>query len=371
MHDALQLVRHELGPDAAVLHTREVQQSRMFGLLPGTPQIEVTASVEVNVPSRLSTSGIRQPAGAQPMTAPSLQPADTPEPADDVRVQIAELQKMVAELCRQKDAPPGKLKENTSPLLAELLDAELSEGIARDLIAQVDNESPVGTTADPYQVKSRIADFVGRELRVTGPVTAGAEGARVVALVGPTGVGKTTTIAKLAANLQLNDRCRVGLITADTYRIAAAEQLRTYAEIMGLPLEVAATPAELHEAVERFRNLDVVLIDTAGRSPKDDVKIGELEALLAGTRLDEIHLVVSAASGEQSLGDTARRFAPIGATALLLTKLDEATGFGGVLPLVRASGLPVSYLTHGQEVPDDIAVADAGWLSRVIVGVEE
>ena len=116
---------------------------------------------------------------------------------------------------------------------------------------------------------------------------------KVVALVGPTGVGKTTTIAKIAANFRLRDKKTVGLITADTYRIAAVEQLRTYAEIIDLPLEVVTTPREMRRAVLQMEHLDLVLIDTAGRSPHDELRLHELRALLREANPDETHLVLS------------------------------------------------------------------------------
>ena len=150
----------------------------------------------------------------------------------------------------------------------------------------------------------------------------------MVALVGPTGVGKTTTIAKLAANYRLREKRRVGLITVDTYRVAAVEQLRTYADIIDLPMEVVATPREMREAVARMNHLDLVLMDTAGRSPRDEVKIQELKSMLAEAEPDEVHLVLSSTAGAKSLISTAERFADVGTTALLLTKLDEAHSLG-------------------------------------------
>jgi flagellar biosynthesis protein FlhF len=191
----------------------------------------------------------------------------------------------------------------------------------------------------------------------------------VVALVGPTGVGKTTTIAKLAANFRLRENRRVGLITVDTYRIAAVEQLRTYADIIDLPMEVVSTPREMREAVERMRSLDLVLMDTAGRSPRDEVKIRELRSLLAEAAPAEVHLVLSAASSARSLAAAAERFAPVGVTALLITKLDEATGLGNLLALARNCRLPFSYLTDGQNVPDDISIAEAKRLAQLILNI--
>ena len=193
---------------------------------------------------------------------------------------------------------------------------------------------------------------------------------RLVALVGPTGVGKTTTIAKLAANFRLREKRRVGLITVDTYRIAAVEQLRTYADIIDLPMEVVSTPREMHQAVARMADLDLILMDTAGRSPRDEVQIQELKSMLAEAMPDEVHLVLSSVASAKSLANTAEQFAAVGTTALVLTKLDEAASLGNLLPLVRSSRLPLSYLTHGQNVPDDIAPADAGRLARLILGIE-
>ena len=138
---------------------------------------------------------------------------------------------------------------------------------------------------------------------------------RVVALVGPTGVGKTTTIAKLAANYRLREKRRVGLITVDTYRVAAVEQLRTYADIIDLPMEVVATPREMREAVARMGHLDLVLMDTAGRSPRDEVKIQELKSMLSEAEPDEVHLVLSSTAGAKSLIGTAEKFADVGTTS--------------------------------------------------------
>jgi flagellar biosynthesis protein FlhF len=208
------------------------------------------------------------------------------------------------------------------------------------------------------------------EIRVAGPIRGEPGRCRVVALVGPTGVGKTTTIAKLAANFRLKEKRKVGLITVDTYRIAAVEQLRTYADIIDLPMAVVSTPREMREAVTRMSDLEIVLMDTAGRSPRDEVKIQELRTMLIEAKADEVHLVLSAVGSAGGLKRTAEQFRPAGTTALVLTKLDEATSLGNVLPLLRASKLPLSYVTDGQNVPDDIEAADQRRLARMLLGME-
>ncbi|MEX0818880.1 MAG: AAA family ATPase, partial [Pirellulaceae bacterium] len=222
---------------------------------------------------------------------------------------------------------------------------------------------------DRLLVKSRLARLLEEELRCCGPTRVTRGTRRIVALVGPTGVGKTTTIAKLAANFHLREKHRVGLITVDTYRIAAVEQLRTYADIIDLPMEVVSTPREMRTAIARLSDLDLILMDTAGRSPQDDLRIQELKALLNEAHADEVHVVLSSVASPASMKQAAERFLEVGATSLLLTKLDESTGLGSILPVLRSSKLPVSYLTNGQNVPEDIASADRGKLARNILGV--
>src|SRR5262249_8864487 len=154
------------------------------------------------------------------------------------------------------------------------------------------------------------------------------------------------------------------------YRIAAVEQLRTYADIIDLPMEIVATPREMHQALARMAELDLILMDTAGRSPRDDVQIQELKSLLAEAAPQEVHLVLVAGPGASTRANPARQFAPVGPTALVPKKLDEAVSPGNLLPLVRNCRLPLSSLTHGQNVPDDIAAADPRRLARAILGLE-
>jgi flagellar biosynthesis protein FlhF len=175
-------------------------------------------------------------------------------------------------------------------------------------------------------------------------------------------------VAKLAANFKLAHGLRPGLVTVDTYRIAAVEQLRTYAEIIDLPLTVANTPGEMRRAIDDLGNVDLVLIDTAGRSPRDEVKIRELADFLAAAQPDEVHLVLSAVAGERSLRAAVERFAVVQADRLILTKLDEADGLGAVLGVLGQADRPVSYLTTGQAVPDDIEPANRSRIARLILG---
>lgn len=377
MKEALDLVRRELGPDAAVLHTRELNGGLMRRMVFGR-QFEVAASANVNVPSRLPVRMQElQGAGSgeqgvhdRESTVAELR-APTSVLDRHVAGQLDRLQEMVEKLCQQsRSAPQHDLPEALFRVFTDMIEAEVDEGLARDYIDRVRFDHGERDVSDPVLVKAHVAQMLEDEIAVTGPLTTTPGKCRLAALVGPTGVGKTTSIAKLAANYRLRERKRVGLITVDTYRVAAVEQLRTYADIIDLPMEVVATPREMREAVARMQNLDLVLMDTAGRSPRDEIKIQELRAVLAEAEPDDVLLVLSSTAGTKSLAATAERFAEVGTTALLLTKLDEATSLGHLAALVRECPLPISYLTDGQNVPDDIQVAERCRLANLMLGTE-
>ena len=377
MHEALARVRRELGPNAAVLHTREVPAEGWWSRLRGVRQIEVTASAAVNVPSRFAESSETVAAKALAAAEPSAPlgrsaPASPAWPVpEDVKGQLTDLQSMLKELCRQSQHGKQRdLPETLFQLFTDLIEADLNEDVARELVERVRNEASNEELADRMLIKARVARMIEGEVPIAGPISVAPGRSRLVALVGPTGVGKTTTIAKLAAHYRLKQKHNVGLITVDTYRIAAVEQLRTYAEIIDLPMQVVSSPREMREAVRRMRGQDLILLDTAGRSPRDDIKIRELKAFLTEAGADEVHLVLSAVTAARTLEQTAQRFAAVGTTRLILSKLDEASSLGNLLPLVRSAKLPLSYLTNGQNVPDDIETAAAGRVARLVLGME-
>lgn len=384
MREALDIVRQELGPEAAVLHTREIRESRLFGLLQGKPLVEVTASAGVHVPSRLSTQETRRPQGGpvpandavytDPTHGTALNRGRSSGGIDlsvQLSTQLDDLRQMVKNLCDCSASKPQRdLPDSLFRLFTKLIDAEVNDQLAREMVERVRSEAPDIELADAILLQARLARLIEAELAIAGPIRVVAGSTRVAALVGPTGVGKTTTIAKLAANYRLREKRSVGLITVDTYRIAAVEQLRTYADIIDLPMEVVSTPREMREAVERLRGLDLILMDTAGRSPRDEIKLQELKAFLSEASADEVHLVLSGVAGERTLVQTAQRFRDVGTTSIIFTKLDEAGGLGNLLPVLRESGLPLSYLTNGQNVPDDIEVATAERFADLILEIE-
>ena len=355
MREALSQVRRDLGGHAVILNTREVRGRRLFGL--GRREwIEVTAASEP------------PPEVAVKFLAPSATALDP-----KFRDRLGHLHAMVEGLTREGRLEhllpdlPGELV----PTYASLLEAEVPEILARRLVRLVAERIEPDEARDPVALRDALRVAVETCLPIAPPIGVVPGVRKVVALVGPTGVGKTTTVAKLAANFKLVHGLRPGLLTVDTYRIAAVEQLRTYAEIIDLPLAVANAPSEMDAAIDSLGDVDLVLIDTAGRSPRDEVKVRELADFLEVARPDEVHLVLSATTGEKSLRAAVERFARVRADRLILTKLDEADGLGGVLAVIGQANRPVSYLTTGQAVPDDIEPADRARLAALILGHEE
>lgn len=262
-------------------------------------------------------------------------------------------------------------------LYLQLLDHQVSTPVADQLAGEVRDELSAEDLNDATVVRQAMLEKIAGLIKVdaTTDISTGAREhgrpatgpAKVIALLGPTGVGKTTTVAKLAANHKLRYGQKVGLITADTYRIAAVEQLRTYADIVGLPMKVALTPNDMRDAIESLRNCDLVLVDTAGRSQHDAGKLDELRAFLQAASPDEQHLVLSIASSESVIVRAAERFGALGPARVILSKLDEAEDFGVIANIASRIGLPVSHVTTGQEVPDHIEPAQSMKLAKLVL----
>lgn len=354
---ALNLIWRELGPDAKVLSTQQRPQG-LFGRLTGSRLVEVTAS----------SMAIHEPASA-PITreetvtdvAPTV--SDMPPVEFDYRAKFKALaatevnESLLESLIEQHQRRETRaLPPTLFQVFTDLLDADVDDGFARSAIAEIERSLTPAELADAAAVKDRLKASISQKIITCPPQSPGKR--RVMALIGPTGVGKTTTIAKLAANYRLRDKLRVGLITVDTYRIAAVDQLRAYADIIDLPMEVVTTPREMRDAVTKLSDQDIVLIDTAGRSPHDEIQIQELKAMLTEARADEVQLVLSSVYHSRHLTRLVEHFRITKPTSLLLTKLDETTSRGHLLPLLCDSGVAISYTTHGQNVPDDIQPAD-------------
>lgn len=310
-------------------------------------------------------------------------PQVRPTPADE---RLRELERMLGQLLvvsRQTAARlggpgggtpvPTPATDALSRLYLALGDAEMPPELVDEIVGQLRDRLPAAELAKDATVRRSAIAALAAMIPCAPADPASRVGARplTMAFVGPTGVGKTTTIAKLAALFKLREHRRVGLITTDTYRIAAVEQLRTYAEIIGLPLRVATTPAEVADATAALRECDVVLMDTAGRPPRDAARLAETRDLMAAARPTHVHLVLSASAAPAVMAQAADRFAALSPTRLLVTKLDEAGPLGPLVGLVRRVALPLSYATHGQEVPDHITPASADRLAELVLASAE
>ena len=263
--------------------------------------------------------------------------------------------------------PPGALFD----MYLKLINQDVSAELADQIIASVRDRLGPEVIDDIDAVRAAMCDELARLIPSAGdqpPPSRGADRPFVLALIGPTGVGKTTTVAKLAATFKLKHQRSVGMITCDTYRIAAVDQLRTYAEIIGVPLEVALSPAEMQRAIKSLGHCDIVLIDTAGRGQNDSQRLDELREFIDAASPDEVHLVLSSTAGEKVLMREAEAFAAVRADRIVLTKLDEAVGMGMVVNVMHRVGKALSFVTMGQEVPEHIEPGSAKRLAAMLLG---
>lgn len=359
MKAALSQVRRDLGGQAFILGTREVRRRGLFGARRRT-LVEVRASaaspIDINLP-------ITQTAGE------ARTHADRPLDAH-VGAELARLHAMVAALSDQGSVEHlvPELPRELAATYARLLDVNIQEPLARRLIQLVAERLRETGGATEDQAEATLAEIVDNCLSIAPPIVVVSGVQRVVAVVGPTGAGKTTTLAKLAATFKLVEGFTVGFASVGAHRVGGADQLKTYAEIIDVPFASASSQAEIGRAMQSLGDVDLVFVDTAGISPRDGVKIRELSDFLAEIRPDETHLVVSAASTEQFLRSTLERFEPLSCDRLILTKFDEAAALGHLLSVIPQSAKPISYLTMGQAVPDDIEPADSRRLTALILG---
>ena len=286
-----------------------------------------------------------------------------------VSKEMRDIKAMIRDLARQQQSNAcPKVPDELFDHYLQLIQGQVAEEIALDIIRALPRELRPEELAQPHCVRERVAEHIERLLPACPPVVRrSGDRPHVLVLVGPTGVGKTTTLAKLAANLKVRDGHRVGMITLDTYRIAAVDQLRRYSEIIRAPLRVVSCPDELRSAVAGFSNMDYVLVDTAGRSPKDAAQLDELRDLLDAIDPDDVHLVLSSTSCQSAVELAYQKFSGVRVDKIIFTKLDEACHVGVVLNVCHKVGKALSYVTTGQDVPNDIEVGRGRVLARMIL----
>ncbi len=405
--ECLQLAKQEMGVEAMILSKKTFRQGALFGRIGGREMVEVTfgtyrpaPGVSVTfqhspVPAVPSSPAAEDNAAAQAAPASALQTLEaqvanltesvqallsgkgraTEKPAAFVSAPVTARSGSEAAPASEKPAkaprrarrptlaeaaPAPALPTEAYPtLMRQLLDAEVAAPLARQLVAAVPDGLSTG------EAVSELRTLIAQRLRIANRLRTQPGEMRLLAFLGTTGVGKTTTIAKLAAQYALMERRRVGVITLDTYRIAAAQQLQTYGKLLRVPVLIAQDRTELVKHLEGFRaqGMELVLVDTAGRSPNDLLPLGETAHLLEGMGTAQKFLALPATLAARDMENIVARFQPIlNPDALVLTKLDEATDntcFGKLLTVQAKFGLPLAYVTTGQKVPDDITFPDA------------
>lgn len=307
-------------------------------------------------------------------SASSSASASTPGTSNAMDVELAAIKNMVSQvLARQSTTaqPAPSLPPKLMDFYLNLIAQDMSEELADQIVGEVRDRLTREDLDDEVRVRAAVVEELAKLIPVSAdPVPISSPDGRplTIALVGPTGVGKTTTLAKLAATFKLRHKKKVGLITSDTYRIAAVDQLRTYANIIGWPLQVALTPAEMRQAVHHLSHCDVILVDTAGRSQNDVLRIDELRKFLEAAAAHEVHLVLSSTASEKVLLREAEAFSHVGVHKIVLTKLDEAVSFGMLVNVIQKIGKELSFITTGQEVPDHIEPGRPGKLAELVLG---
>ncbi len=394
-NEAVEKMRREFGEEAVVLNTRRVTKGGMLGI--GVEEyVEVTAAYDetpMKPQPRRAPVQRQQPAAAGEDMLGSLRQLASkfeekrksdvspkrPAVSMGQAVSSAENEALKQELSEVRNALgeiAQHIKHSKMPVLSEplknvytsLVDNEVEEDIALEIVQACNQRLNGNELLNQFAVDSVAFNTIARRFS-EAPVRRLARKGYVIALVGPTGVGKTTTVAKLASIAKLVRGENVALITADTYRIGAIDQLKAFADIASIPLSVVYTPDEMIAAIRKFSNYDTIYIDTVGRSQRQADKLVELGRFIDAADPNEVHLVLSANFSVNTVRDVYKKFKAMKPNRILITKTDEAVSLGMVLSLSRDSRLPFSFITDGQSVPDDIEPASGNKLARMIYPV--
>jgi flagellar biosynthesis protein FlhF len=375
IREAMVKIKKDLGSDAILLSTKRLRGAP-------SPLLEVIAAREIddNWPSALD---IGQRGGDTPFQCP------TPQQATDVilhlRDQIEGLKALILEMKRQSSfsreftemkesmntffdiiglrKEPGR-KEAFSRIYYNLIGLGLSRQKVSRLMEKMKRYP---SYSDKNSYEEGIGTIRGMIEKSFVPAGASEKNGRVKVLVGPTGVGKTTTLAKLAARYTLENKWKVGLITTDTFRIAATDQLKVYAGIIGIPMEIVSEREGFSRSLRNFEDRDVILVDTPGNNGHDDQYLRKLKDMMAIEVPVQTDLLLSLASNPDSLLDAAERFGTFDYDHIILTKLDECVRFGTAYEVIDRIGKPVSYVTTGQNVPQDIEEATPEKLTKLVM----
>lgn len=355
--EALTRVKEELGEDALVLKTRSIKFGQEGGGQ-GASMVEITAAMEDASHSANVLTVAEEPEANSPTSLGGGQTFLNSENGD------RELRSLIYTLLSQTDrAKSMGLHSEQLHTYQNLVGRGIDERLAARVFEAMNQESPE-TAVD----MNRMAKHVGDAFRFAGPIQLDTIGPKIVALLGPTGSGKTTTAAKLAARFALLERKKVVLVSLDTFRLGALEQLQIYGDLMRVPVEMATDRNEFLQILNRHQDVDLILIDTMGRNPRDEQYVSELKQIFGAAPNLETHLVQSATAQESVFEHSLKQFQPVGVDRIVLTKIDEGMQFGHVYNIAARHSVPFSYFTNGQRVPEDIEVAARDGVIRLIFG---
>lgn len=378
MNEALTRIRYELGKDAVIISQRKIKKPGIKGIF-SKRQLEVTAAVEnssIDRNSKVKSTSIHASNNSYSRKGTSADYNMDKSINDLKNLMNKEIenkrnkQAMVDNNEQKKSEIESEVKEMKDMLKAVMKNTtkdskdELLEFLSNsDIDMQFYDEFNEKLKGD-FDV-SKLRDIMSKDIKSSNDDLNGN-----VVLVGPTGVGKTTTIAKLAGNLSLVKKKKVGLITVDTYRIGAVEQLKTYAEIMNIPFEVVITIKEMEAAIKKMKDCDVVLIDTTGRSSKNKMQISELRAFVDKANATSINVVISATTKNKDIKTILEGYRILNYDKVIITKLDETSVYGSIYNISRIANKPIRYVTTGQNVPDDIKDFSKDEAIKLVFGEE-
>ncbi|PID30772.1 MAG: flagellar biosynthesis protein FlhF [Candidatus Cloacimonadota bacterium] len=392
MREAMNKVKESLGSDAIILKSEKVAQGGIFDFSDTKHLYEVTAAVDntpipsfeqkkfENMQERNKQSVIKDKKfnkeifnNEKPQSKDFIEEIEKSFKVMDLKNDLSKIDKKLDHMSNHiKYNEMPNLPDSLVPFYIRLKESGVSERINKDIMMHI----YMNFKGDDFLDDSLINDAVYSEIEKRLSVESLEDrsdfaGPQVIAFVGPTGVGKTTTLAKMAFNKTIFGKKKVALITADTYRIAAVEQLKTYSKITNIPLEVIYKPEQIRSALIKFDSYDYILIDTAGRSQKNVEQMAELKKIMYEGKVQDICLVLSANTRDRDLDDIIKRFSSVGYNRIIYTKLDETTTYGSLLNIYEQCKIPLSYITYGQNVPEDIREVDGRDVSNFILYPEK
>ncbi|MEJ5229897.1 MAG: flagellar biosynthesis protein FlhF [Pseudothermotoga sp.] len=345
--EALEQIKRDLGEDAVILSTRSIRKGGFLGI--GAKRyLEVTAICEDKNQVKNENNEVYK---FQELLVKNKEKRQEEE-MRELKQMIQEMRSMLS-LSRQNDLP-----QSIQRLLKALEVHEVDPVVMNRIVEYI--RIAYGDITIDENFRQKLAEYLLPFMRTEVP-----ELKNTVLFVGPTGVGKTTTLAKLAARLKLVEKKQVAILTLDTYRIAATEQLKTYATIMDIPMRVAYTPREARLELDAMQDFDTILIDTAGRSQNNDIQMSELKALAETVSPYICFLVTSMNCKYSDLKDITRHFSVAKYTHVILTKMDETKSYGHLINIPQLCNAPIAFITNGQRVPEDIVEANSREFSHM------